>query len=118
MSEVKFPPLVRDGDFKGWESSMRAYLVTQQRLDKLLDAEPKADVAKELEIEIVCKAQLQLRVDGPLKDVVERAKTAKVAWDALHREYVGSLQVRQPAYDRSDGTPSRIADTCPIHRQR
>jgi hypothetical protein len=71
-------------------------LVTQQRLDKMLDAEPTAGDAKELESDIVCKAQLQLRVAGPLKAIVERAKTAKEAWDALQSEYVGSLQVRQP----------------------
>jgi hypothetical protein len=75
---------------------MRAYLVTQKRLDKLLDAAPTAGNEKETENDILCKAQLQLRVSGPLNAVVERAKTAKAAWDALHREYVGSLQVRQP----------------------
>jgi hypothetical protein len=96
MSDIKFPPLVQDGDFKAWASSMRAYLVIQQRLDKMLDAEPTAGDAKELESDIVCKAQLQLRVAGPLKAIFERAKTAKEAWDALRSEYVGSLQVRQP----------------------
>jgi hypothetical protein len=91
---VKVAPLVRDGDYKAWASTMRALLVGQTRLDKLLDKEPADE--KEKEQDLLCRAQLQLHVAGPLKAVVDRAKTAKRAWDALHEEYLGSLHIRQP----------------------
>jgi hypothetical protein len=74
---------------------MRALLIGQQRLDKLLDTEPGND-EKEKERDLLCRAKLQLHVAGPLTAIVSRAKTAKAAWDALHQEYRGSLQVRQP----------------------
>jgi hypothetical protein len=96
IDAIKFPPLVRDGAYKSWASSMRALLITQKRLDKLLDKEPQANDAEEKENDVLCKAQLQLRVHGPLKAIVERATTAKAAWDALEKEYVGTLRVRQP----------------------
>jgi hypothetical protein len=63
---IKFAPLLRDGDYEGWASSMRAYLITQKRLDELLDEEPPAIDAQELKNDIFFKDQLQLRVAGPL----------------------------------------------------
>jgi hypothetical protein len=93
---VKVPPLVRDGNYKAWASSMRALLISQSRLDRLLDAGPDDNDEESQESDILCKAKLQLHVAGPLKAVVERAATAKAAWDALHEEYVDSLRIRQP----------------------
>jgi hypothetical protein len=72
---VKIPPLARDGNYKSWASSMRALLISQSRLDKLLDEPP--DGEEEEERDLLCKAKLQLHVAGPLKGVVERADTAK-----------------------------------------
>jgi hypothetical protein len=91
---IKVPPLVRGGDYRSWARTMRALLIGQQRLDKFLDAEPVGPA--EQEKDLLCRSKLQLNVAGPLKAVVDRAKTAKAAWDALHTEYLGSLQVRQP----------------------
>ena len=85
MSSVKLSTLKRDGDYKAWACSMRAYLVTQKRLDKMLDAEPERDDAQAKENDIVCKAQLLLRVGGPLIAIVQRAPSAKAAWEALHK---------------------------------
>jgi hypothetical protein len=81
---MKVAPLVRDEDYKAWASTLRALLIGQQRLDKLLDAEPGND-EKEQEQDLLCRAKLQLHVAGPLTAIVSRAKTAKAAWDALHR---------------------------------
>jgi Reverse transcriptase (RNA-dependent DNA polymerase)/Integrase core domain/GAG-pre-integrase domain len=92
---VRIPPLARDGNYKAWASSMRALLISKDRLDRLLDAEPGEDENLK-ERDAVCKATLQLHVTGPLKAVVDRAKTAKQAWDALYEEYLGSLHIRQP----------------------
>jgi hypothetical protein len=48
------------------------------------------------EKDLLCRCKLQLHVAGPLQAIVDRATTAKEAWAALHKEYIGSLQVRQP----------------------
>lgn len=93
---VKVAPLTRDGDYKSWASSMRALLISQQRLDKFLDRIPNAASSEEKESDVVCKAKLQLHVSGPLKAVVERASSSHQAWKALKEEYIGSLKVRQP----------------------
>jgi hypothetical protein len=94
---VRVPPLTRDGDYMAWASSIaiRALLITQNRLDQLLDKKPTED-EKEKEKDVLCKAKLQLHVTGPLKAVIERPATAHEAWNALHEEYVGSLRTRQP----------------------
>jgi hypothetical protein len=91
---VKVALLVRDGDYKTWASTMRALMIGQKRLDKLLDAEPTSE--EEAERDLLCRAQLLLHVAGPLKAVVSRATTAKGAWEALQAEHIGSLHIRQP----------------------
>lgn len=107
---VKVAPLVRDGNYKTWASSMRALLGSQKRQDKLLDSGPDGNAELE-ERDVLCKAKLQLHVSGPLKAVVDRSSTAKDAWDALNQEYVGSLQVRQPMLMAALTDLSQGADT-------
>jgi hypothetical protein len=96
IDAIKVLPLVLDGDDKSWASSMRALLITHQRFDKLLDAEPQDNDAEGKENGVLCKAPLQLRVHGPLKAILERAKTAIAVWDALNKDKVDTLRVRQP----------------------
>ena len=62
-----------------------ALLVSQRRLDTLLDAAPTTDATdEEQEKDVLCKTKLQLHVACPLKAVVDRATTARDAWVALH----------------------------------
>jgi hypothetical protein len=90
------PKLTRDGDYRSWSQLMRAYLVTQGRLDKALDAAPASNDADALEKDLMCRAKIQLHVSGPLQSLVARAATAKAAWDALSDDYRGSIRTRQP----------------------
>lgn len=99
MSEsvgLKIPKLSRDGDYRTWSTLMRAYLITQDRLDKALEAAPAASDSAAVEKDLLCRARLQLHVTGPLQSIVARAKTAKAAWDALKADHEGSLRTRQP----------------------
>jgi predicted metal-dependent phosphoesterase TrpH len=89
---------VLDGDDKSWANSVRALLITHQRLVKLLDAEPHHNDTEGKEKDVLCEAPLQLRVHGPLKAIVERAKTAIAVWDALNKNKAGTLRVRRPCY--------------------
>ena len=75
---------------------MRAYIITQDRLDKVLDAAPGQNDSAALEQDLLCRARLQLHVAGPLQSLVARAKTANEAWQALKEDYMGSLRTRQP----------------------
>jgi len=91
---VKFAPLARGGTYRAWASKMRALLLTQGRLDRLLDQAPVTE--EEVERDELCKARLLLHVSGPLADIVERQPTAHAAWTKLHKEYMGDLRARQP----------------------
>ena len=95
-TSLKIPKLSREGDYRSWSQMMRAYLVTQDRLDKYLDATPATSDADALEKDLVCKSRMLLHVTGPLISIVARAKTSKAAWDALKDDYQGSLKTRQP----------------------
>lgn len=95
-TSVRIPVLTREGNYKAWAASMRAYLVTLKRLDRLLDNPPAADDERAEELDIQCRSRLLLQVAGPLQDIVERASTAHEAWQALHDDYKGSLLERQP----------------------
>ena len=95
-SSLKLPKLSREGDYRSWSQMMRAYLITQDRLDKFLDATPATGDAKAEEQDLICRAKLQLQVTGPLSSIVSRADSAKAAWDALRDDYKGSLKTRQP----------------------
>lgn len=96
IASLKLSKLTREGDYRTWSQMMRAYLITQDRLDKALDIEPTANDAAALEKDLLCRARLQLHVSGALQSLVARAKTAKAAWDALKEDYQGSLRIRQP----------------------
>jgi hypothetical protein len=91
---VKLTPLTRDGNCKQWAGQVRSLLIVATRLDKLLDREPAGE--EEVEKDIVCKARLMLCVSGPLRDIVDRAGSAKDAWDALQEEYLGDLHAKKP----------------------
>ena len=95
-SSLKIPKLARDGDYRTWSQLMRAYLITQDRLDKVLDTAPAQNDPAALEQDLLCRARLQLHVAGALQSLVARAKTAKEAWEALKEDYQGSLRTRQP----------------------
>ena len=95
-STLKIQKLSRDGDYGEWAQLMKAYLITKGRLDKALSTEPTKGDSDAEEVDLLCLAQLQLHVTGPLQSVVARAKSAKAAWDALKEEYQGSLKSRQP----------------------
>lgn len=93
---MKIPKLSREGDYRTWSQMMRAYLITQDRLDKALDAAPATNDARAQEQDLLCRARLQLHVTGPLLRIVARASSAKAAWEALRDDYQGSLRTRQP----------------------
>lgn len=92
----RIPPLARDGDYLSWASQMRAFLITQDRLDMFLDATPPVSDTANRGKDLLCKARLQLHVAGPLQAIVSRAQTAKEAWEALYVDYQGSLRTQQP----------------------
>ena len=94
-----------------WASQMRALLITQDRLDRCLDAAPTTEDGEARDV--LCKAKLQLHVAGALQSVVARAKTAHAAWKALEDDYKGSLATRQPQlmgrlHDLSQGRDSVV----------
>ena len=93
---VRIPVLSREGNFKQWASQVKAMLTVSNRLDEMLMREPAADDAEDISRDVICKAKLQLHVTGPLRDIVERAATAKEAWQVLHDEYMGDLHARKP----------------------
>ena len=95
-SSLKIQKLSREGDYRSWSQVMRAYLVTQDRADKYLDATPATNDADGQEKDLICKSKLMLHVTGPLISIVARAKSAKEAWNALKNDYKGSLKTRQP----------------------
>lgn len=90
------PTLTRDGNYPAWAGLMRAYLITQNRLDRHLDATPRGADTEGQANDVLCKARVQLHVAGPLLSIVQRATTAKQAWDGLYDDYKGSLVTRQP----------------------
>jgi hypothetical protein len=92
---LKLTPLTRDGSYKLWAGQVKSMSIVANRLDKLLTSEPGED-ADAKEKDTVCKARLMLYVSGPLRDVGERAGTAKEAWEALRQEYLGDLHARKP----------------------
>jgi hypothetical protein len=92
---LKLTPLTRDGNYKLWAGQVKSMLIVGNLLDKLLTSEPGED-ADAKEKDTVCKARVMLCVSGPLRDVVERAGTAKEAWEALRQEYLGDLHARKP----------------------
>ena len=121
MSEstsLKIPKLSRDGDYPTWSQLMRAYLITQDRLDKALDAAPASSDSKAQEQDLLCKARLQLHVTGPLLGIVARARTAKAAWEALKDDYQGSLRTRQPQLTAQLTQLSQRNDTVPAYVDR
>lgn len=93
---VKIKPLARGGSWQQWSAQMRALLTTKERYDEMLDRAPDGSKPAEVEKDVICKAKLQLHVAGPLLNVVARAATATVAWQALREEYDGDLVTRQP----------------------
>jgi hypothetical protein len=95
VSTVKIPVLTRDGNYRHWARQIRSMLILADGLDEFLDAEP-ADSAQARRKDKITKARIQLHVGGALRDVVDRAETAKAAWDALRAEYMGALHLRQP----------------------
>jgi hypothetical protein len=74
---------------------MEAYLITQG-LERWLSEKPDEAKATEVSKDKGCKARIQLHVIRALREIVQRAKTSKEAWDSFRDEYVGSLKVRQP----------------------
>jgi hypothetical protein len=95
-NSLRILPLTRDSDFQSWAIMMKAYLVTQDRLDRHLLATPPSTDTEGRGKDVLCKARLQLHVAGPLQSIVARAKSAKEAWDALKADYEGSLRTRTP----------------------
>jgi hypothetical protein len=93
---LRIPQLTRDSDFQSWAIMMKAYLITQDRLDRHLSATPSSTDTAGLGKDVLCKARLQLHVAGPLQSIVARATSAKEAWDALQADYEGSLRTRTP----------------------
>ena len=93
---LKIPTLTREGDYQAWSNQIRAFLITERRLDRYLDASPAEDDAEGKGRDLLCKARLQLHVAGPLQTIVARATTAKEAWDSLYEDYRGTLRTRQP----------------------
>ena len=114
-SSLKLPKLSREGDYRSWSQMMRAYLITQDRLDKFLDATPVTGDAKAEEQDLICRAKLQLQVTGPLSSIVSRADSAKAAWDALRDDYKGSLKTRQPQLTAQLTQLSQGSDSIPAY---
>lgn len=101
QSTVKVPVLSRDGNYRQWASKMEAFLITQDGgLDRWLEDDPEEGNAAQIRGDRVCKAKIQLHVTGALQQIVARARTARIAWEALEQEYVGALRVRQPQLTR------------------
>jgi hypothetical protein len=70
---------------------MRSMLILADGLDEYFDAEPAYKTQAKLLV-MTAKARIQLYVGGILRNVVDRAETAKVAWNALREECMGELQ--------------------------
>jgi hypothetical protein len=104
MSErsARLPVLSRDsGNYKQWSAQMKASLMIHGSLHIWIEKEPDVNDAKEEESDSFAKARIQLQVSGPFREIVERAKTAKAAWEALKEDYAGSVEVRKPALMRA-----------------
>jgi hypothetical protein len=110
-SSLRIPLLTRESGFQSWAIMMKAYLVTQDRLDKHLLATPSSTDTAGRGRDVLCKARLQLHVAGPLQSVVARADSAKEAWDTLQADYEGSLRTRTPQLTAQLTTLSQKGDS-------
>ena len=86
-------PLTRGGDYPVWKARAQAVLIDRD-LDECLVRTGTSEESKLADKK--CKAQLLLMVEGPeLTRVVDNAKTAKAAWEAIKAEYEGEMKFRQ-----------------------
>jgi hypothetical protein len=115
---IKFPFLVRDGDFKTWDSFMRAYLITQKRLDKLLDkraSSQRCAGARERHFVQSTVATTRCRAAQSHRRAIQDSKGSM---DYL-AERVCRLVTNQTA--TTDGLPdrakSRPNESCSVYRQ-
>ncbi len=87
--------LRRDGNYREWAANVRALLVDAD-LASYLETEASEGDDAAMTRQDKCKARLLLSVEGPLQSIVEKAATAKAAWQQLEKEHLGSLQTRRP----------------------
>jgi hypothetical protein len=87
--------LTRNGNYHKWVAQITAHLV-ELDLEEWLTSEPDDTKPTEVKAAKKCKARLLLAVEGGLIRVVERATSAKKAWQAIHADHLGSLTERRP----------------------
>jgi uncharacterized protein with GYD domain len=80
---------------------MKASLILNSGLHRWLEKEPDANDDKEMDSDACAKARIQLQVSGSFREIVERAKTTKAAWEALKEEFAGSVGMRKPILMRA-----------------
>jgi hypothetical protein len=93
--ELKMIKLTRHGNYHKWVAQITAHLV-ELDLEEWLTTEPDGMFPAEMKAAEKCKARLLLAVDGGLIRVVNRAASAKTAWDAIYADHLGSLTERRP----------------------
>jgi hypothetical protein len=93
-STVRVGKLKRGGDFSLWSAHARAYLCKQGLLSLITDSRLSTDEAKAGDA--LCRASILLLMEGPeLTRIVDRARTAKEAWDGLKDQFDGQLAHQQ-----------------------
>jgi hypothetical protein len=84
------------GNYKQWASQVKAALIWNGKLHIWLEKEPDPTNSDEVEKDERAKSKIQMHVSGPFREIVEREKTAKKAWEAIREDISCSLVLRKP----------------------